>query len=99
MEHILLNASIPADIQQLLSDIAGWIGSICVVGAYALLSMQKIKASSWAYQILNFVGSIGLLIHTVFEGAQASAFVNLIWLFIALGAMYNIYKGRNLPQS
>ena len=76
-------------------DIIGWIGSVCVLTAYGLISTHKITAKSKLYQWLNVVGSIFLIINTFFYSAYPSTFVNIVWLFIAIFALINIFRTRN----
>lgn len=81
---------------QLLADILGWIGSIELLAAYFLVSYQRIDPSSGRYQWLNLTGSIFLLINTIFYGAYPSSFLNVIWGFIALIALFRI-SGPKIP--
>jgi hypothetical protein len=37
-------------------DITGWVGSVCVLAAYGLLSTHKLTAKSKLYQWLNITG-------------------------------------------
>lgn len=75
-------------------DLIGWAGSICVLAAYGLLSTEKLHSKSKLYQGLNIAGSICLIINTIFYHAYPSAFVNIVWLAIAIFALINIYKAR-----
>ena len=70
------------EITTLTVDIVGWIGSILLIAAYLLNSKNKINAQSFIYQFLNVVGSILLIINTVYYGAYPSSAVNIIWVFI-----------------
>lgn len=71
----------------LLIDTVGWIGAIALLVAYGLISAEKIKSKSRFYQGLNLVGSVGLIVNTVYYGAYPSTFVNVIWLGIAVAAL------------
>ena len=77
--------------QQLIVDILGWIGSVEVILAYGLISAKRVDASSQFYQWLNLTGAILLIINTVYYGAYPSTFINLVWVFIALAALYRVY--------
>jgi hypothetical protein len=44
-------------------DIVGWVGSVLLVGAYWLISQNKVEAISHSYQWLNLVGSMLLIIN------------------------------------
>jgi hypothetical protein len=78
--------------EKLLIDITGWVGSVCVLAAYGLLSTHKITSHSKLYQALNIIGSICLIINTLFYSAYPSTFVNIVWLIIAIFALINIYR-------
>ncbi|MEM1218176.1 MAG: hypothetical protein AAGH79_04660 [Bacteroidota bacterium] len=80
----------------LLIDILGWIGSIFLVGAYWLVSKNRITAQSKPYQTLNVLGSILLTINTVYYGAYPSSAVNIIWIFIG---GYFLWKTFVRPNS
>ena len=71
-------------------EIFGWLGSAAVVTAYALISTNRLQNTSIAYQLLNFAGSACLIANTVYYRAYPSAFVNCVWLLIALFALTRI---------
>jgi hypothetical protein len=78
----------------LFIDIIGWVGSVFVVAAYGMLSMNKLTANSKLYQALNIAGSICLIINTIYYYAYPSTFVNIVWLFIAVFALINIFRAK-----
>lgn len=80
---------------KLLIDILGWIGSIEVITAYGLNSFQKIKSDSIWFQLLNLTGGIFLIINTVYYGAYPSTFINIVWVLIAIPALYAIFRKKN----
>jgi len=65
-------------------DILGWCGSIFLIIAYYQNSRNKINAQSAIYQFLNVIGSLLLIINTLYYGAYPSSVVNIIWVFIGL---------------
>ncbi len=67
----------------ILINVVGWIGAICVLWAYFLISSGKATNKSAFFQWLNIVGAILLIINTVSLKAYPSAFVNVVWLGIA----------------
>ena len=75
------------DNQKLLLDIAGWAGAALLLAAYWMVSTKRVAGDSVGYQSLNIVGSILLLANTAYYGAYPSAFVNLVWLGIAVYAV------------
>ena len=68
-------------------EIAGWTGTVLVLGSYALISAGKLQARSTLYQGMNLVGAVGLAINSGWNGAWPSAGLNIVWLGIALAAM------------
>ena len=78
---------------KLLMDILGWVGALSVVLAYASVSFRKIRPDALLYQLLNVVGGLFLALNTAYYHAYPSAFVNLVWISIALAALVRI-KGR-----
>jgi len=72
---------------KLLIDIIGWIGSVEVIAAYGLNSYQKLKSDSFLFQLLNLTGAAFLIINTIYYHAYPSAFINVVWVIIALFAI------------
>lgn len=72
---------------QALIDLIGWIGAGALLVAYALVSTKRVDGQSTSYQSLNAMGSVFLMANTVYYGAYPSAFVNIIWLGIAVYAL------------
>jgi hypothetical protein len=79
---------------QTLIDILGWVGSLEVIAAYGLNSFQKLKSTSAIFQLLNLTGGIFLIINTLYYGAYPSTFINIVWVAIAVPALYQIMVGR-----
>ena len=75
------------DNHRLVLDIAGWVAAGLLLAAYWLISTKRVVGDSPGYQALNIVGSILLMANTAYYGAYPSAFVNLVWLGIALYAV------------
>lgn len=78
---------------EVLVDIVGWIGAIALLVAYALISARRVEGDSTFYQSLNLVGSVLLIVNTVYYRAYPSAFLNLVWGAIAVYAI-----GKALPK-
>ena len=70
-----------------LIDIAGWSGTVLVLGSYALISSGKLQPRSALYQGMNVVGAIGLALNSGWNSAWPSAALNLVWLGIAAYAL------------
>lgn len=70
-----------------LIDIFGWLGSVSVLVAYALISTERLNSKSMTYHLLNLFGAACLIVNGVHYGAYPSAFVNIVWVLIASAAM------------
>ncbi|HNR74671.1 MAG TPA: hypothetical protein PKH83_06595 [Cyclobacteriaceae bacterium] len=68
----------------------GWIGSVAVIAAYALNSLQKIKSNSTGFQLLNLTGAVLLIINSIFKEAYPFTFINSVWAVIALVSLFRI---------
>ena len=76
----------------MLIDVIGWIGSVMVVLAYALNMYKRMASDSRTYYLLNIGGSACLVLNTLYHHAIPSAVVNIIWVFIALVALFKKRK-------
>lgn len=79
---------------KLLVDVLGWVGSVEVILAYGLNSYQRINSKSLTFQLLNLTGAAFLITNTVYYGAFPSAVINVIWVIIAIPAIFRIMKNN-----
>lgn len=77
---------------EIFVEIIGWIASLLIVGAFALNSFGKIASTSKIYQIVNLVGGIFFIVNTIYHKAYPSAFVNVVWVMIAISALLKLKK-------
>jgi hypothetical protein len=70
-----------------LIEIIGWIGTILIVGAYFLNINGKIKSTAVPYILANLVGGILFSIYTYAHRTYPNLVVNIVWVFIAIGAI------------
>jgi len=68
-------------------NLIGWVGSAAVILAYILVSADRLKGDSVAYQMLNLFGGVFLIVNTIYWGAYPSTFVNFVWVGIAILAI------------
>ena len=80
----------------ILIDSIGWIGSCILILAYWMNSKGNIDAQSYRYQFLNVIGSLLLIVNTIFYGAYPSSAVNIIWVFIGIIYMNKIHKTKKI---
>lgn len=69
-------------------EIIGWIGAVLIVGAYFLNINGRLKSSSGVYILSNLFGGIFFTINTLVHQAYPSMIVNIIWVFIAIAALF-----------
>lgn len=74
----------------------GWVGSVLLVIAFALVSVRALSSQSHAFQLLNAVGSLFLAWNALVHRAYPSAFTNIVWLGIALGTAGLVFRRRLL---
>jgi hypothetical protein len=77
---------------KLIIEIIGWMGSIEILVAYGLNSYQKIKSDSRLFYFLNLTGGLLLTVYTIYKGAFASTFINVVWVIIAAIAIVKMIK-------
>jgi len=75
-------------------DIIGWIGSITVILAYLLLSVDKIKPG-FLYQTMNLLGAIMIAIGVFPRGAWHSFTLQIVYVIIAIVALIRLAAYRN----
>ena len=68
----------------LLIEIMGWIGSVLIVGSYALNITGRLAATSKPYVLANIIGGLFFVVNTYFHQAYPSMFVNIVWVIIAI---------------
>ena len=68
----------------LIIGVVGWTGTVFLLGAYALLTARKVAATGAAYQTMNLVGGLALMVNTAYYSAWPSAVLNLVWFGIGL---------------
>jgi hypothetical protein len=82
--------------EQILWEIVGWSGSILVILAYGLNSYQKLKSDSLGFNFFNLVGGVLLIFYSFYKQADANAFINIVWVLIALIAIIRFVQNRSL---
>lgn len=72
---------------KIVDEVIGWIGMSIILLAYVLISFGVLFPSSLLYQILNVIGSIGILYISFKKKAYQPAVLNVIWVIVALIAI------------
>ncbi|MCM2325446.1 MAG: hypothetical protein NDI94_03205 [Candidatus Woesearchaeota archaeon] len=76
--------------KQLYFEILGWFGTIMVLGGYALASFGWISAESVLFQVMNILGSFGLLAIALSRKVYQSVVVNVVWATIGIVALIKL---------
>lgn len=74
----------------LIIECIGWVGAILVLVAFFLISTNRTDASKPIFHWLNIIGALGLIIHTSYNSAYPSAFVNIIWVGVAIFSLVKL---------
>ena len=75
-------------------EIIGWVAALLILGAYALLTAGRLTADDAAYQWMNVVGALGILLNSGWNGAVPSAALNVVWMGIGVVALCRIRIAR-----
>jgi hypothetical protein len=78
---------------ELLVEAAGWGGALLILGAYALLTAERVTSRSALYQGMNVAGAAGFIVNGWWHGAIPSAVLNVIWMMIGLVALIRLRTG------
>ena len=75
-----------------MHEIIGWVGAFLYIVAYFLLSIKKLKADKFPYQLLNILGGICLIVNSLHQDDYPSIVTNAVWAGIGVFAI--IYNRR-----
>lgn len=67
-----------------LTQITGWIGVACILSAYILVTLSLLSPQNAAYNILNILGSIGILASSYNKRDFQPIALNTVWIVIAV---------------
>ena len=83
----------------ILVEVAGWIGALLILAAYALLTANKFTGKSLTYQVMNVVGAAGFIVNGWWHGAIPSTALNIVWLLIGAFASWRILTTKGSSTS
>jgi hypothetical protein len=66
------------------SEVIGWLGTLLLLGAYALTSTGRISARSATYHALNAAGAAAVAANVIAHRAWPASVLELCWALIAL---------------
>lgn len=71
-------------------NLFGWYGVLAILTAYILVSFNIIIAKSWAYQLLNLSGALGIIVEALSKKDAQPAVLNAAWALIAFLAILRL---------
>ena len=77
---------------EIIVNLIGWLGAICSLSAYFLVSSNRLSGTSVKFQTLNIMGGLFVFINSAYHGAIPSAVINIIWIGIALLSLTHFTK-------
>ena len=76
---------------ELFVQSSGWIGTILIILAYFLVSLQYVKGTNKIYQLMNLFGAIGVGINVLYQEAWPVLVLEVTWGIIAT---YSLVKNK-----
>ncbi|MFA5130040.1 MAG: hypothetical protein WC477_03935 [Patescibacteria group bacterium] len=67
-----------------LTELYGWIGVLCILGAYAAVNFHWLSPTSILYLSLNAFGSLGVVVDAFNQKNWQPVVLNAFWFLIAL---------------
>lgn len=74
-----------------LFEIIGWAGIVLILTAYAGLNFGWMNQQHMNYQLLNLVGSVIIIFHSIKLKDYQPAILNIIWALIAMIAIISLF--------
>jgi hypothetical protein len=84
---------------EIIIEIIGWVGSLAVVVAYGMNSYQKLRSDSMVFYLMNLTGGLALIVYTIYKAAYASAFINIVWVIIAVIAIARVMTRKPVAEN
>lgn len=75
------------------AEIAGWYGTLAILGAYALSSFGVLATTAVAYQLLNLTGGLGVAWVCWRKRTWQAFWLEAIWATIAVVALLRAALG------
>lgn len=71
---------------------------VLLLAAYLLLTMKKLRADRWGYQLMNLAGGISIAINSFYNEAYPPAALNFIWFIIGVVGFFMARKQRQAEE-
>ena len=67
-----------------LFETIGWVGMAMILTAYALANFHILSVDSITYQLLNIIGSLGIILVSYLRRNYQPMVLNIVWIIIGL---------------
>lgn len=76
-------------------------GAALLLGAYALVSTNRLAGGGVTFQLMNLAGAAGLAANSAVNGAWPSVALNVVWIAVGVAALFRHsgLSGRDLPTA
>ena len=81
---------------EIFSEGIGWVGSICFITAFYLVSRGVITGEGIAYNAINLAGGMSYAVYATLTTAWPVLALEVVWISIALVALWKCFKGFGL---
>ncbi len=75
-------------------DWLGVLGSLIISAAYLAVSRNWVSGESPAFNLLNLVGAVLVLLSLYFRPNAGAIVIEVMWVLIALFALWRYWLGR-----
>lgn len=80
--------------KNILVEIFGWYGTICLILVYALSSFGILSFDNIWYQIINITAALGIVTVSFYKKNYQPGVLNIIWAVIGLVALFKILSNN-----
>jgi hypothetical protein len=77
--------------KEMFTECVGWVGVLCILVAYGLLTFGVLDAGHMGYHTLNLVGGMGIIIDAIADKNYQPAVLNVVWIAIAVFAIVRVF--------
>ncbi len=74
-----------------LFETIGWIGMVMILTAYALANFHILSVDSITYQLLNIIGSLGIILVSYLRRNYQPMVLNIVWIIIGVISLVKIF--------
>lgn len=82
----------------ILIEVVGWTGMVLLLAAYTLLTLKKLRADRWGYQLMNLTGGLCIAVNSLYNEAYPPAALNFIWFIIGVMGFVMARRQREAEQ-